>query len=200
MFPSKLLAMSIDVLINRRLTHASDAVALLRQYSEPLSELVRATVACLRSGGTIFTCGNGGSAAEAMHLSEELVGRFRGTRAPFRSICLNGDPTSLTCIANDFGFDEVFARPLRALGRTGDLLLAFSTSGDSANVLRALETAHSMGITPAALLGGSGGAARSLCQLSLVVNAADSAAVQEAHQMVMHIICEALEGESGIDS
>lgn len=124
-------------LIAKRLVHSRMALEVLESSSEVLARLVGCVTDCLSAGGTLFTCGNGGSAAEAMHMAEELVGRYRSNRPPLRANCLNADPTALTCIANDFGFEEVFARPLRALGRRGDALLVFSTSGRSPNLLRA---------------------------------------------------------------
>ena len=180
-------------LIAKRLVHSRMALEVLESSSEVLARLVGCITDCLSAGGTLFTCGNGGSAAEAMHMAEELVGRYRSNRPPLRANCLNADPTALTCIANDFGFEEVFARPLRALGRRGDALLVFSTSGRSPNLLRALEAARERGVTCLGLLGGEGGPALELCHTALVVHGCDGAAVQEAHQVAMHIICEALE-------
>jgi len=147
----------------------------------------------LVAGGTLFTCGNGGSAAEALHLAEELTGRYRSNRRPLRSVCLCADPTALTCIANDFGFEQVFARPLAALGQHGDALLVFSTSGRSPNLLSALATARERGMRTIGLLGGDGGPCLPLCDVAITVRGVDGAAVQEAHQIVMHAICEALE-------
>ena len=107
----------------------------------------------------MFTCGNGGSAAEALHLAEELTGRYKINRAALRAISLCADPTALTCIANDFGFEQVFARQLEALGRAGDLLVVFSTSGKSPNLLRVLEVAKRLNISTLGLLGRDGGPA-----------------------------------------
>jgi len=155
------------------------------------AERLRATVA---GGGTVLTCGNGGSAAEAMHLAEELVGCYRDRSRPARAaICLNADPTALTCIANDLGYDEVFARGVDAVGRRGDLLVALSTSGRSPSVLRALERARGRGIATVGLLGKGGGPAAALCDHPIVVPHDDAGHVQEVHLAIVHVLCEAVE-------
>lgn len=147
----------------------------------------------VREGGTVVTCGNGGSAAEALHLAEELVGRYRTNRPPIAATCLNADPTALTCIANDFGFDEIFRRPCEALLGPGDALVVFTTSGRSRNLVAALETARARGAATIGFLGGDGGAALPLCDASIVVPGPDSAAIQEVHQVLMHAVCEQFE-------
>lgn len=149
----------------------------------------------LRDGGTVYTCGNGGSAAEAMHLAEELIGRYRkGNRSALRAVCLNADATALTCIANDFGYEQVFARQCEALLAPGDVLVALSTSGESVNIENALRTARSRGAATVGLLGRTGGRCRAHCDLSILVDADDAAHVQEAHLVVVHLLCEMLEG------
>ena len=155
--------------------------------------ITRIVADAVLSGGTLFTCGNGGSAADAIHLAEELLGRYRGDRRPLAAVCLNTDVGALTCIANDFGYSQIFARQLQALGRPGDLLVVFSTSGNSPNILNALTTARNAGLTTVALLGQSGGTARSLAEHSLIVPSANSARIQEVHGLILHAICEELE-------
>lgn len=177
----------------RRLVQSRMAVESLDAAQDSLAEVSGAIGAALAGGGTLFTCGNGGSAAQALHLAEELVGRFRSNREPLRAVCLNADPSALTCIANDFGYEQVFARQLRALARAGDALVVLSTSGRSPNVLRALEEARTLGVHCLGLLGGEGGPALPLCHAAVTVHGCDSAAVQEAHLMAIHIICESLE-------
>jgi D-sedoheptulose 7-phosphate isomerase len=176
-----------------RLVQARAAVQAVESCAADVHAVMESVRRTLVAGGTLFTCGNGGSAAEALHLAEELTGRYRSNRRPLRSVCLSADPTALTCIANDFGFEQVFARPLAALGRRGDALIVFSTSGRSPNLLAALTAARDRGMRTIGLLGGDGGACLPLCDVSVVVEGVDGAAVQEAHQMVMHAICEALE-------
>ncbi len=153
-------------------------------------------VSSLVSGGTLFTAGNGGSAAQALHLTEELIGRYERNRPPIRSISLVSDPTAMTCIANDFGYETIFERPLQGLGRQGDVLLVMSTSGKSQNILRVLDAARTMGITTMGLLGRDGGPALAACDHSLVIDADRSATIQDAHQVVIHHLCELI--ESGI--
>lgn len=179
--------------VRARLAQASQAIAALAASEEALCRMIAAVHETIGAGGAILTCGNGGSAAEAMHMSEELIGRYRSNRAPLRAICLNADPTAITCIANDFGFDEVFARQLEGLGCRGDLLIVFSTSGRSPNILRALEVARSRSIKTIGLLGKDGSPAAALCDHHICIPGADSAAAQEAHQMVVHMLCESLE-------
>jgi D-sedoheptulose 7-phosphate isomerase len=185
--------MDLERMINERLQMASRAVEALSSQSEPVAKACRLLVETLERDGTVLTCGNGGSAAEALHLAEELSGRYRTNRRALRGLSLCADPTALTCIANDFGFDHVFARQVEALGRAGDLLVVFSTSGKSANLLRALEAARARRIATLGLLGGEGGPALKLCDHAIVVHGVDGAGVQEAHQMIMHMLCEACE-------
>ncbi len=147
------------------------------------------------AGGKVVTCGNGGSAAEALHFSEELVGRYRSDRPAIPAICLNADPTALTCIANDFGFDEIFARQCEALLAADDVLVVFTTSGRSVNLLRALDVARERRAATVGFLGGDGGPALDRCDVSIIVPGPDSAAIQEVHQMLMHAVCEQFEPE-----
>jgi D-sedoheptulose 7-phosphate isomerase len=178
----------------RRIDGATDAVRSLGERIADVEAVVGAVSATLARGGTLYTAGNGGSAAQALHLAEELVGRYRADRPPRRAVCLNADATSLTCIANDFGYDEVFSRPCRALLDDRDALLVLSTSGRSPNVLAALRAARERGAATLGLLGGDGGAALALCDHAVVVPSSDSAHVQEAHLVVVHLICERQEG------
>lgn len=145
------------------------------------------------SGHTLYTAGNGGSAADAMHLAEELIGRYRHNRRPLPAICLNADVGAMTCIANDFGYDEVFARQLTALGKPGDVLIVFSTSGNSSNIINALSTARARGMVTIALLGKDGGMARNLADHALIVPSQNTARIQEVHTLFLHAICEQVE-------
>ncbi|MDP6539616.1 MAG: SIS domain-containing protein [Planctomycetota bacterium] len=147
----------------------------------------------LEAGGKLLSCGNGGSMCDAMHFAEEWTGRFRSDRAPLPAISFS-DPSHLTCISNDFGFEEVFARQVEAHGKAGDLLVAISTSGRSPNILRALERARELGVTSVALLGGDGGPARAMADHVIVVpRAQTSDRIQEIHIKVLHIVIEAVE-------
>ncbi len=180
--------------IAARLAGSRRAIDALNELAPALGAMIGEVVARLEAGGTVFTCGNGGSAAEALHLAEELVGNYRNRgRGERAAVCLSADVTALTCIANDFGFEEVFARPARALLRPGDVLVGLSTSGNSENVVRALDVARERGALTVGLLGGNGGACRERCDHALVIDVADSAHVQEAHLVIVHLLCEALE-------
>lgn len=190
-------ATPVAALIRARCAGSIAAIEFLRDNAEQIAPTIDAIVATIAAGGMLATCGNGGSAAEALHLSEELVGRYRSSRRPMASLCLNADPTALTCIANDFGFEQVFARQVAALLRRGDALVAFSTSGRSPNILRALEAGKRVGATTVGFLGGDGGPAKALCDFAVVIPTADSAHAQEAHQVLLHLLCEALEVHSG---
>ncbi|MEO7911288.1 MAG: SIS domain-containing protein [Roseiflexaceae bacterium] len=157
-------------------------------------ELIATTVRdALLSGHMLLTCGNGGSATDAQHLAEELIGRYRTNRRALPAIALTADSAALTCIANDFGYDAVFARQIEGLARPGDLLLCFSTSGNSPNISAALRAARACGAATIALLGKDGGAARGLADHALVVESDDTAHIQAAHLQVLHYICELVE-------
>ncbi len=155
-------------------------------------------VGILRSGGKVLLAGNGGSAAEAMHMAEELTGRFKTNRAPLPAVALCADPTALTCIGNDFGFDAVFSRPVEALGRPGDLLVLFSTSGNSPNLVNACVAARARGMKVHCLLGKTGGALAGKGDRELIVAAPETARIQEVHQLAMHIMLEIVEAEFGL--
>jgi D-sedoheptulose 7-phosphate isomerase len=143
--------------------------------------------------GRLHACGNGGSMCDAMHFVEEWTGRFRGNRRALSAISM-GDPAQLTCIANDFGFDEIFARQIEANGRAGDLLLVISTSGNSANLIRAVEAAKERGLVTAALLGKGGGAIAPLVDHAIVVPlATTSDRIQELHIKIIHTVIELVE-------
>ncbi len=162
------------------------------------TEVIAVVGACesaIRGGGRLFFCGNGGSAADAQHLATELLIRLRSAveRPSWPAIALTLDPTALTAAGNDYGFEEVFARPLSGLGRAGDVLFGITTSGKSPNVLRALETAREMGIVTVGLLGGDGGPARALCDHALVVPSDVTARIQEAHIALGHAVMTLLE-------
>jgi len=179
--------------IRARISASAEAVASLAEQADEIRRAGEAISGALRAGGKALTCGNGGSAAEALHLAEELIGKYRAERPPLAAVCLNADPTALTCIANDFGYDAVFERQVQGLGRPGDVLIVFTTSGQSPNVRRALEAARGAQMTTIGLLGKGGGACLSLCDVPIVVGSDDTAHIQESHQVVMHLFLEALE-------
>jgi len=158
-----------------------------------VSTVGEAILASLRQGGKLLTCGNGGSAADALHLAEELVGRYKIERRALPAICLNSDVTALTCIGNDYGYDAIFARQVEALGRRDDVLVGFTTSGNSANVLAAFAAARARGITTVLLSGKDGGKARTQCDYPIIVPSATTARIQEVHTLVLHQWLEAID-------
>ncbi len=148
--------------------------------------------ACFRRGGRVLACGNGGSACDAMHFAEELTGRFRNDREPLPAMALL-DPAHITCVANDFGFEEVFSRMVRAHGRQGDVLITLSTSGNSPNILRALEAARTRQMHAIALLGRDGGKARGLADIEIIIPQQASERIQEVHMLILHILVDLVE-------
>jgi D-sedoheptulose 7-phosphate isomerase len=160
-----------------------------------LVQAVALAVSALRAGDQILFCGNGGSAAEAAHLAAELSGRFYLDRAPLRALALNENVPALTAIANDYGYELVFARQLHAVGRTGDVLVALTTSGRSPNMLRVLEAARQIGVKTIGLTGERGRSFARACDLSFVVPSADTARIQEVHLLLGHLLCARIEAE-----
>ena len=170
------------LVLDRLFDAKSDALAVM--------ESIQAIVA---RQGHLFTCGNGGSATHAMHLAEELLGRYKADRPALPAFCLNADPTTLTCIGNDYGYERIFARQIEALMKPHDGLVVFSTSGQSANILQALDAAALKGARTIGFLGGDGGPALARCDDAVVIPGQDTAAIQDAHQTLLHACCELLE-------
>ena len=151
--------------------------------------------ALMASGGKLLFCGNGGSAADSQHLASELTGRFIKDRRPLAGIALTTDSSALTSIGNDYSFDDIFARQVTALGRKGDGLIAISTSGNSRNIVRAVEAARDAGVFTLGLLGRGGGCLAALCDQSIVVPHDVTARIQEAHLLIGHTLCGLIEAE-----
>ena len=165
---------------------------------EKIEEVIGLLIDKLKLGGTIFTAGNGGSAADAQHITAELVGKFMLDRAAISSICLNSNVSNLTAWSNDESFDSVFSRQLEASANENDALLVLSTSGNSENVLRAAESAKKIGCTSISLIGASGGKLKSASDHAICVPATSTPRIQEAHICVYHYICERIESELAI--
>jgi D-sedoheptulose 7-phosphate isomerase len=165
------------------------------ELADPVVRVVDACETSLRAGGKLMFCGNGGSAADSQHLATEMLIRLRGSheRASIAAIALTLDAAMLTACGNDYGYDRVFERPLRGLGRPGDVLFGITTSGRSANVIKALEAAREMGIVTIGLLGGTGEPASGLCDLPLLVPDTETARIQECHIAIGHAVLELLE-------
>jgi len=177
--------------------HLSLVNAVSSTLLPQITELGQILSNCLKSGSTIFWCGNGGSAADAQHLAAELVGRFQHDRAPLRSIALTTDSSVLTCVANDYSYDDVFSRQISALGSPGDILVVISTSGNSLNVLNSIRAANNIGLITIALLGMDGGIACKHASRSLIIPSHSTARIQELHILVGHIFCELIEETLG---
>jgi phosphoheptose isomerase len=148
---------------------------------------------CLRGGNKLLVCGNGGSAADASHFATEFVVRFMKDRPPYPAICLTGDGGLLTAAGNDYGFDEIFARQVAAFGLPGDLLICLTTSGKSRNVERALEEAKARKLKTIAFLGRDGGSTIGMADVDLLVRGDLTSRIQEAHQLLLHVLCETVE-------
>ena len=176
-----------------RFNETEQNFAALKTNVGPIVAAARVMEGCLREGGKVMFCGNGGSAADAQHLAAELMGRFLNDRAPMASIALTVDTSALTAIGNDYGFDEVFARQVRGLGRAGDVLVGISTSGNSANIVAAFEAAREIGIHTVALTGGGGGKIGAIADSLINVPSLSTPRIQELHIAIGHTICELLE-------
>ncbi|PYS78111.1 MAG: phosphoheptose isomerase [Acidobacteria bacterium] len=177
----------------------ADSLETKRRFFEAhAGEVERAAemiAAAFKAGGKLLLFGNGGSAADAQHIAGELVNRFLLKRRALPAIALTTDGGVLTCIANDTGFENVFARQIEALGAQGDICLAISTSGTSPNIVAACEQAREQGIRVIGLLGRDGGSVKSLCDLALIVRSDDTQRIQETHNLIGHILCELIEAE-----
>ena len=175
-----------------------DVAGCLSKLTTDVSKAVDLICASLADGGLLFVAGNGGSAADAQHIAAELTGRFKRERQPLRAMALHGNTSALTAIGNDYGYEHVFARELSAHARPGDVLLAISTSGNSANILRAMEAARKHKVGVIGLTGESGGKMRSACDLCLCVPSESTARIQEMHITIAHAICELVEERLGV--
>jgi D-sedoheptulose 7-phosphate isomerase len=166
--------------------------------SKPIAQAVGAMLMCVTSGGKVMACGNGGSAADAQHFAAEFVGRFERERPELGAMALSTDSSILTAIANDYGFDHIFSKQVRALGQTGDILLAISTSGNSKNVLAAIEAAHERDLIVVALTGRGGGKIGQVLRetdVHICVPHERTARIQEVHLLVLHCLCDGVDSQ-----
>ena len=171
-------------------------LAAVEQMKAPLVRGIELMVDALRKGGKILSCGNGGSAADAQHFAAELVNRFERERPPLAAIALSTDSSGLTSIANDYAYQQVFSKPLRAFGKRGDALLGISTSGNSGNVIDAIHAAHELGIRVVALTGNGGGKMAGLLRdddVHLCVPHKTTARIQEVHLLCIHCLCDGID-------
>lgn len=184
-----------EQLAERRIRESIETQQALLDAPVP-SAVARAAeliVHALRDGGTVLAFGNGGSAADATHFAAELVGRYLLDRDGLPAVSLSDNPSAITAISNDYGYERVFARQVEALGRAGDVALGISTSGRSGNVLAALEAARANGLTTVVLTGGDGRPAREAADVCIAVPSAETPRIQEGHTLVLHILCELVE-------
>ncbi len=181
--------------------HFLDSIAVKQsvledeQLIKKIDNLAECLADTIRNGGKLVLCGNGGSASDALHFAGEIVGRFQLERNPWPAIVLNADVATMTAIANDYGYDDVFARQAEGHLKQGDLLIGISTSGNSENVLRAIKIAQKIGTKTGALLGKDGGRIAALVDFPIVVAYQNTAKVQESHITIIHSICEMVEKE-----
>lgn len=173
----------------------------VRELDEVIRQVSTICATAVSNGNKILFCGNGGSASDSQHLAGELVGRLKGNRRSLPAIALGADSAVMSCIANDFGYEQVFARQVEGLGRPGDVLFGISTSGKSRNVVLAVQAANALGIHTVGLLGGSGGELMDICNQTLCISAStDTARIQEAHILIGHCLCALIEQELGLTS
>lgn len=165
----------------------------LRERADVIADIAAAVTEVLEKGGTLFLCGNGGSAAQSQHIATEFTGRFKLERRGLRAVALTTDSSALTAIGNDYGFENIFSRQVEALARPGDVLIGLSTSGGSKNIVSALEKAKEIGAKTVALVGPGGGAMADAADLCLAVPGDGSANIQECHIVALHIVCDIVE-------
>ncbi len=178
-----------------QLKEASETMTATQKLAPELDAIAQALLKCYRNGGKLLTFGNGGSSCDAQNFADELVGRYRRNRPPLSALALTVNQGDLTSIANDFGYEEVFARQLRAHGRAGDVAVAISTSGNSKNVLKAIAAAKELGLTVVGLTGRTGGKMKAECDHAICVPSDSTARIQEVHITVIQIWCGILEDE-----
>lgn len=182
--------MDSEKLVRQRIQEHQQTVAALLADTSAIEQALALTAGTVLAGRTVFFCGNGGSAADAQHLAAEFVGRFVRERDGLPAIALTTDTSILTAVGNDYGFDTVFSRQVKALARPGDLVVGLSTSGNSANVLAAFAAAQKAGATTIAFTGRSGGKMKEIADCTIAVPADVTARIQEMHIMIGHILCE----------
>ena len=172
---------------------ASVKQQFVRDHADRIVQVVKLIATAFREGRKVLLFGNGGSATDAAHIAAEFVGRYHRDRDPLPAIALATDVAAITCIANDYGYDELFTRQIRAHGQKGDIAIAISTSGNSSNVLKGVEAARAIGLTTIAWTGGSGGKLAGMVEYPFVVPSKVTARIQESHITLGHVLCELIE-------
>jgi len=183
----------LSSILEKAINGSIETLQGLKRIEPQIEYAAKAIEQCLLAGNKLLVCGNGGSASDAAHFATELVVRFAKERRAYPAICLTGDGGLLTAAGNDYGFDEIFARQVAALGLKGDLLIVLTTSGKSRNVRRALEEAKSRKLKTIAFLGRDGGSTIGIADVDLLVASDSTARIQEAHKLLLHVLCEAVE-------
>jgi D-sedoheptulose 7-phosphate isomerase len=182
-----------QLVLNAFADSASVKQQFAREHADRIVQVATLIATAFREGRKVLLFGNGGSATDAAHIAAEFVGRYHRERAPLPAIALATDVAAITCIANDYGYDELFARQIRAHGQKGDIAIAISTSGNSANVLKGVEAARTVGLTTIAWTGGSGGKLAGMVDHPFVVPSKVTARIQESHITLGHVLCELIE-------
>jgi D-sedoheptulose 7-phosphate isomerase len=183
----------MDKIIITSFKKHKEALKLLEVNISKISEIACLFVSAIRNGGKIIFMGNGGSAADAQHLAAELIGRFKKNRKALAAIALTTNTSTITAVGNDFGFDEIFSRQIEALAEPSDLVVGISTSGNSANIIKAIRKAKEMGIRTVGFLGKDGGKLKTYVDIPFVIHSSDTPRIQEMHILAGHIICEIVE-------
>jgi phosphoheptose isomerase len=177
-------------LLQRAIAESVEATRALNKLEKPLSQAANLVVRCLTSGYKLLVCGNGGSASDATHVATEFLCRYRDERRPYPAISLTANGEFMTAVCNDYHADEIFARQIWGLGQKGDVLIAFTSSGKSRNVLRALEEANRKKLKSICFLGRDGGFTKGLATVDLLAPGSSTARIQEAHTLLFHVLCE----------
>ena len=181
--------MKIDNYYNEILIEHLSIFNGLSIYEDKVNIISNIIFNTFQKSGKLLLCGNGGSAADAQHIAAEFIGRFEIERGPLPAIALTTDSSVLTCLSNDYNFDHIFSRQVKTLGNVNDCLIAISTSGNSKNIINAIEAANKIGVITIGILGNSGGQALSLCKYNLTLQSKNTARIQEAHIFLLHSIC-----------
>jgi len=184
----------ISSIVDRAIDDSTRTLESLKKLESQVAKAADLIEQCLCAGNKLLVCGNGGSAADAAHFATELVVRFTKDRSAHPEVCLASDGGLLTAAANDYGFDEIFARQVAAFGQPGDVLICLTTSGKSRNVLRAMKEAKARKLKTIAFLGRDGGPTIGIADIDLLVASDSTARIQEAHQLLLHVLCEIIEG------
>ena len=186
-----------DITSNHIYEHLKVIESISKSCLPSIESASKVIIDSLSVGGTLFWCGNGGSAGDSQHLAAELIGRFNKNREPIRSIALTTDSSVMTCIANDYNYEDIFSRQLGGLAKKQDVVIVITTSGNSKNILKALEKAKAMEVHTVALLGHDGGESKDICDFPIIIPSSSTARIQEAHILIGHILCDLI--ERGLD-